>query len=52
LTNQPVYASWCNEDDYPVAQWINQGGFYIGCHHHLTPAHIEYVIDAFREYYG
>lgn len=36
LTNQPVYQSWINEDNYPVAKWINQGGFYVGCHQDLT----------------
>ena len=31
LTNQPYYkeALAINEDDYPVAKWINNNGFYI-----------------------
>ena len=38
LTNQPVYhrlLGW-REQHYPVAQWINNNGFYIGCHQDLT----------------
>lgn len=51
LTNQPVYASWCNEDDYPVAKWINQNGFYIGCHQDLRRADLDYIIDTFKGYF-
>ena len=38
LTNQPVYhhlLNWC-EDQYPVAKWVNQNGFYIASHQGLT----------------
>lgn len=51
LTNQPVYASWINEKDYPVAEWINYRGFYIGCHNHLSQDDLDYVIRVFHEYF-
>lgn len=51
LTNQPVYASWINEKDYPVAQWINKQGFYIGCHNHLSQDSLDYAIKVFHKYF-
>lgn len=50
LTNQPVYQSWCNEDDYPVAKWINGSGLYIGCHQDLVQADLDYIVDVIHEY--
>lgn len=38
LTNQPIHQKifgW-NEDDYPIAKWINKNGFYIGCHQNMS----------------
>lgn len=52
LTNQPVYQSWCNEDDYPVAKWINQGGLYIGCHQDLTYAQLVHIRETFARYFA
>lgn len=46
LTNQPCYDF--NEADYPVARWMNESGFYIGCHTGLADedfAHLQTVID-------
>lgn len=51
LTNQPVYASWCNESQYPVAQWINKSGFYIACHQDLTSDEIDHMITAIGAYF-
>lgn len=51
LTNQPVYQDWIDEDDYPVAKWINRGGLYIGCHQDLTPDDLNRIVDAFRSYF-
>lgn len=51
LTNQPAYASWINEKDYPVAQWINEQGFYIGCHNYLSQDDLDYVIKMFHKYF-
>jgi len=51
LTDQPCYAEWCREDDYPVSKFINGHGFYIGCHQDLEPEDIEYVAQVFEDYY-
>ncbi len=52
LTNQPVYQTWCHEDDYPVAQWINQSGFYIGCHQDLSQDELVHMVDTIRAYFA
>lgn len=51
LTNQPVYKKLLGvkEEDYPVAKWINENGFYVGCHQDLTPSQIEYMIKTIKE---
>ena len=38
LTNQPIYKQLLhlNEADYPVSRWVNDSGFYIGCHQDLN----------------
>lgn len=51
LTNQPVYASWVNEADYPVAQWINQSGFYVGCHQDLTYEDLDTILATIHSYF-
>lgn len=51
ITNQPVYQSWCREDQYPVAQWINQSGFYIGCHQNITRAELDHIVETFDRYF-
>jgi len=53
LTNQPVYhrlLGW-EEDDYPVAKWINHNGFYIGCHQELMEADLDYMAELFERYF-
>lgn len=42
LLNQPVYKELFGdiEKDYPVAEYIDRNGFYIGCHHGLTEADV------------
>jgi dTDP-4-amino-4,6-dideoxygalactose transaminase len=52
LTNQPVYKGMWNEDDYPVAKWINESGFYLGCHQDLTQADLDWMIESVGEYFG
>jgi perosamine synthetase len=53
LTNQPVYRKLLNwrEQDYPVAQWINQSGFYIGCHQDVSEKDIEYIAELFEHFF-
>ena len=53
LTNQPVYhrlLGW-REEDYPVAKWINQNGFYVGCHQDMTESDLDYVAELFERYF-
>lgn len=52
LTNQPVYKDLFNEDDYPVAKWINENGFYVGCHQYLKDEEIEYVATKIKEFFN
>lgn len=55
LTNQPVYKKLFGadfENRYPVAKWINQNGFYIGCHPYLKKKEIKYVVDLIKEYFA
>jgi perosamine synthetase len=53
LTSQPVYHrlfGW-READYPVAQWINRNGFYIGCHQDITESDLDYVAELFEGFF-
>lgn len=53
LITQPFYQELFNidEEDYPVARWINKNGFYIGCHQNVSEAEREYVVDVFYRYF-
>ena len=50
LINQPCYRGMWNPDDYPVAQWIDRSGFYVGCHQDLTQDDLEYMIACISGY--
>lgn len=52
LINQPAYKMRVFPSDYPVSQWLIESGFYVGCHQHLTPDDIQYVIDSIAYFYG
>jgi dTDP-4-amino-4,6-dideoxygalactose transaminase len=55
LTNQPIYQRLFGkelEDRFPVAKWINQSGFYIGCHSYMSDAEVEFVTETFHEYFA
>ena len=54
LLNQPIYKEIFGdiEKDYPNAEYINHNGFYIGCHHGLTEAELDYQIKAITDYLG
>lgn len=47
LLNQPVYQKMFGnlEPQYPVAEWLNRCGFYIGCHQYLTEASVDHVAE-------
>jgi perosamine synthetase len=53
LINQPVYR-YMNIDpaDYPVADWVNNYGFYIGAHQGLTEEHKNFIDKAFSEFFA
>lgn len=53
LLNQPVYRRLFGdiEKDYPVAEWINRSGFYIGCHHGLELGDLEYIAECFQSFF-
>lgn len=54
LINQPIYKRLYGnlEERYPVAKWLNSNGFYIGCHSYMEDAAIEFVIEAFHDFFG
>ena len=53
LLNQPIYKKIFGdiEKKYPVARWINYGGFYVGCHPYLNKKEIKYIVDTFQEFF-
>jgi dTDP-4-amino-4,6-dideoxygalactose transaminase len=53
LINQPVYVQMFGDMSarYPVADWINRCGFYIGCHQGLGEKELEYAADAFARFF-
>lgn len=53
LINQPVYKKMFGDLDkkYPVAKWINNNGFYIGCHPYLKTREIHYIVDKIHEFF-
>jgi len=52
LTNQPCYQGLFNEADYPIAKWINEQGFYVGCSQYLGEAEMDYVVETIGAYFG
>lgn len=52
LLNQPIYRELFGdlEDDFPVAKWINQQGFYIGCHHGLVVEDLDFVVSVIKDF--
>jgi dTDP-4-amino-4,6-dideoxygalactose transaminase len=53
LINQPIYKRLFGnlEKDYPVAKKINESGFYIGCHPYMTDEEVDFIIEAFKNYF-
>lgn len=56
ITNQPVYKKMLFEGvdvatEYPVAETLNEKGFYIGCHSFLNKKDLDYVIEIFEKYF-
>lgn len=53
LINQPFYKRLfdINEDEYPVAKWINNNGFYVGCHQGLSELEKDYMLSMFDSFF-
>jgi len=54
LLSQPAYRRLFGslENRYPVANWLNQCGFFIGCHPGLTPDDLAYVARQFAAFFA
>lgn len=52
LTNQPVYKGLWDENDYPIAGWMNRNAFYIGCHQALTRSDLDFIIEKVGEFFN
>jgi perosamine synthetase len=53
MTNQPIYRErlgW-QEDDFPIAKWINRSGFYLGCHQDLSDIDLEHIVETFDRFF-
>lgn len=53
LIGQPVYQQLLRlrEEDFPVARWVTDNGFYIGCHQDLTDSDMDYIIELFARFW-
>jgi len=54
LTDQPAYCKlelW-EPADYPVAEWINKRGLYIGCHQGLDADDMRWVADLIADWFN
>ncbi|MBU1203717.1 MAG: DegT/DnrJ/EryC1/StrS family aminotransferase [Nanoarchaeota archaeon] len=54
LVNQPVYKKFfgLRENMFPIADWINKNGFYIGCHQDISEEEIQHIIKVFHEFFS
>lgn len=52
LTNQPVYSGRVRFGDLPVAERINRGGFYIGCHPYLNEEELAFQVAVLLAYFS
>lgn len=52
LLNQPVYIGIFGdiEKNYPVAEYIDRQGFYIGCHHGIGKDELDYIIRVISDF--
>lgn len=52
LLCQPIYQEMFGdiEKNYPVAEWIDNNGFYFGCHHCLTKAQLDKIIETIHDF--
>jgi len=52
LLNQPIYKKLFGdiEKNYPVAEWINRYGFYVGCHHGLKRKQLDKILNCIHDF--
>ena len=52
LLNQPVYKKLFGdiESDYPVAEWLDHYGLYVGCHHGLSKEQLDKIVATIKEF--
>ena len=52
LLNQPIYVQIFGsiEKEYPIAEYLDNNGFYIGCHHGLEEEDLNYIVDIITKY--
>lgn len=51
LVNQPFYRKMgASESRFPVARWINQNGFYVGCHQDMRKRELDFLANAIKDY--
>lgn len=50
LLCQPIYKQIFGdiEKDYPVAEWIDHSGFYVGCHHGLAREQLDKIVNVIK----
>jgi len=53
LINQPIYKRLYGNMDskYPIARWVNESCFYIGCHSYMKDEEVDFVISALLNFY-
>jgi len=55
LVNQPVYKKlWPGRDlynEFPVARWLDQRAFYVGCHQFITDEDADHVVNSIRDFF-
>lgn len=53
LLGQPIYRKMFGDllPQYPAASWLDRGGFYIGCHQHVTDEDADHVIDSLYSFF-
>lgn len=52
LIRQPVYNGLWEPNDYPVASWIDERGFYIASHQNLTQSDLDFIIEKVGEFFS
>ena len=53
LINQPFYRQRfkIKQSDFPVADWINHNGFYIGCHQEMGKPELNFIVKIFNRFF-